>query len=55
MDKNTVFRLTYEDFELVLDRELTEDEKAIIYNKFTIEDWSDHVECFLDVYGIKKG
>lgn len=53
MDKNTVFRLTFEDFESILNRDLTQDEKDTIYNKFEIYDWSESVECFLDVYGIK--
>lgn len=53
MEKNTVWRLTYEDFEHVLGRELTQDEKDVIYNKFSIEDWTEDVECFLDMRGIK--
>lgn len=52
-DKDTVFRLTYSDFEMMLGRTLTQDEKDTIYNKFDIESWSDEVQCFLDVYGIK--
>ena len=53
MDKETVFRLTYEDFESILGRELSQDERDTIYNKFEIHDWSDHVETFLDVFEIK--
>jgi hypothetical protein len=53
MDENTVFRLTFEDFETVLDRELTEDEKDLISRRFTIENWSDYVGFFLDVNGIE--
>lgn len=53
MDAETVFRLTYDDFESILGRTLTQDEKDTIYNKFTIEDWSEEVETFLDIHEIK--
>jgi hypothetical protein len=51
---NIVFKLTYDDFEMVLDRKLTDDEKITIYNKFTIHDWSEMVEIFFDVYNIRR-
>lgn len=54
MDNDTAWRLTYEDFETVLDRKLTQDEKDLIYNKFSIDDWYDIVECFFDVHGISR-
>jgi hypothetical protein len=53
MDENTVFRLTFDDFEMILGRELTEDEKDTIYNKFEIPDWSEYVELFLESRGIE--
>jgi hypothetical protein len=50
---NTVFRLTFDDFEMMLGRKLTEDEKDTIYNDFEIPDWSDYVKDFLEFRGIE--
>ena len=53
-DKNeVVFSLTVADFESVLGRELEDSEIDTIVNKFSIDSWSEYVECFLDVRGIK--
>lgn len=48
-----VFSLSYDDFESILGRELSDDEKNTIYIKFNIDEWSDIVKCFLDVHDIK--
>jgi hypothetical protein len=48
-----VFSLTVADFESVLGRELEDDEIDTILHKFSIDSWSEYVECFLDVRGIK--
>lgn len=48
-----VFFLTVGDFESVLGRELSEDEIIIIEDKFSIDDWSEHVQVFLSVRGIE--
>lgn len=50
---NNVFTLSYDDFASILGRELTDDEKLLISSKFAIDDWSDYVKTFLDVYEIK--
>lgn len=47
-----VFSLTFEDIEGVLGRELTEDEMDTVYNKFSIDSWSDYVDAFLSSRGI---
>lgn len=49
-----VFTLTTEDFEAVLGRTLTPQEKYIAKQKFAIHDWVDIVCCFLIEYGIRK-
>jgi hypothetical protein len=54
MQNSNVFVITFRDFEIILGRELTEDEKLTIHNKFTIEPWVEYVETFLDVYNIKQ-
>jgi hypothetical protein len=53
MDHKTVFRLTFDDFESILGRDLTDDEKDIVLNKFSLEYWWEDVELFLDVNNIK--
>ena len=53
-DDNTIFRLTFDDVETILGRSLTDDEKDLFLNKFSIDSWSDEVECFLDCYDIKN-
>jgi hypothetical protein len=53
MDYKTVFRLTFDDFESVLGRDLTDDEKDTVLNKFSLGDWWEEVECFLDIHNIK--
>jgi len=50
MDENTIFRVTFEDVEMILGRKLEESEKIIVRSKFDIEDWSDHVDMILDIY-----
>jgi len=48
-----VFKINIKDVELILGRALTDNESDLVLNKFTIDDWSDYVEIFLDVHGIK--
>lgn len=49
MKDDAVFILTVEDFECILGRKMTDDEIEICKNNFSIDDWSDHVDTFLDV------
>lgn len=54
----TIFKLTEEDFNAIaegyIDRRLTSDEISLAQDKFSIDDWSEIVEMWLDVY-INKG
>ena len=52
-DDTTVFRVCLGDFETILGRKLSVEEQDKILNKFNIEDWSEHVTDFLDIYEIK--
>ena len=52
----TVFRLTEEDFHSIaeekLNRRLTASELDLIHNKFNIDDWSQQIEVFFDIFQI---
>jgi hypothetical protein len=50
---DSVFKLTFEDIEGILGRDLTEDEMDLVYSKFNINSWAEEVEVFLDVFEIK--
>ena len=50
---NIVMKITFEDFEAVLDRKLSQEEKDIIYNKFEIYDLNETIECFLECRDIR--
>ena len=53
MNDGIVFKLTIADFESILGRELSMEECSTAYHDFNIDDWSEHVECFFDIHGIK--
>ena len=46
----TIFKLTLDDFESCLGRKLTDDEKTLVLSKFSIDNWSDEIECFADYH-----
>ena len=52
--EDIVFSLTIQDFEGILGRDLTQDEISLITDKFSIDNWSVDVECFLDAMDITK-
>jgi hypothetical protein len=55
MDNETiVYKLTLEDFELVANKKLTDDEKQLILRKFSIDDWYEIVLYFLQAREIIK-
>lgn len=50
---NAVFKITFEDIEDILGRELLIEEKVVVSDKFEIPDWSYYVKDFLESRGIE--
>lgn len=52
-DDDNVFRISFHDFESILGRQLTEDERIFVQNRFDINDWAEHVDIFIEFYNLK--
>ena len=47
-----IFRITVKDVEMILGRELNDDQINLFKRKFTIEEWADEIESFAQIHDI---
>ena len=52
MNDTTIFSITVKDVEMILGRELNDDQIDTFKRKFTIEEWTDEIESFAQVHNI---